>query len=108
MRATRRMVPLPEAPSPNCLCLKTAGSWSADASGTLVHYVGMDPTANFTPLHLEGGPVVLREDISDWCFDHLGPWRLRRSGDVFWIEFKGEADVVVFKMQWGGRAPESE
>jgi hypothetical protein len=50
------------------------------------------------------GPlVILKPHVADWCFEHIGPYRLVEelpSGD--WrIEFKDNGSEFAFRAMWG-------
>ena len=51
--------------------------------------------------------AALRPDAAAWCFDHLGPHLVQllfRHDDLpngAYIQFKSDADMIVFKMEWG-------
>ena len=51
--------------------------------------------------------VVLKEDVADWCWDNIGPYRMAYhfpnespKGATLMIEFKSVSDMTLFKLRW--------
>ena len=58
--------------------------------------------------------TALRQDVAEWCFNHLGPVILKRSFETWfdvgrdhykyghpYLMFRSDTDALVFKMHWG-------
>lgn len=64
--------------------------------------------------NLESGPngfYILSEEVSNWCWDNIGPYRLFSEWGPntpnSWgplsvkIEFKSSNDLLIFTLRWG-------
>lgn len=64
--------------------------------------------------NLESGPnfsYLLSEEVADWCWDNIGPYRLFSEWGPntpnSWgplsvkIEFKSSNDLLIFTLRWG-------
>lgn len=57
------------------------------------------------------GSYVLSEEVADWCWDNIGPYRLFSEWGPntpnSWgplsvkIEFKSSNDLLIFTLRWG-------
>lgn len=59
----------------------------------------------FTNMHDAANTGIRRAmtpEAAKWCFEHVGPWIIADDGEH--ITFKGEADMLAFKMWWAGRS----